>query len=40
MFYNFSAIHQGLGTTPAIAAGKTSHVWSAAEIVELLSHSL
>jgi hypothetical protein len=40
MYYNFSAVHQGLGTTPAMAAGKASHVWSAAEIVELLGHSL
>jgi hypothetical protein len=37
MYYNFSAVHQELGTTPAIAAGKASHVWRAEEIVELLN---
>ena len=36
MYYNFSAVHPEIKTTPAIAAGKASHVWSAEEIVDLL----
>lgn len=36
MYYNFSLIHQDLGITPAIAAGKASHIWRIADIVGLL----
>jgi hypothetical protein len=37
MHYNFSSIRLELGTTPAIAAGRASHVWCTEEIVDLLS---
>jgi IS1 family transposase len=36
MFYNFARVHQTLGTTPAVAAGVTDHVWKLDEIIELL----
>jgi IS1 family transposase len=36
MYYNFARKHQTLGTTPAVAAGITDHVWTLAEIVSLL----
>ncbi|MGH2854726.1 MAG: IS1 family transposase [Solirubrobacteraceae bacterium] len=35
MHYNFARVHQTLGTTPAIAAGVTSHRWTLHEIAEL-----
>jgi IS1 family transposase len=34
--YNFARIHQSLRVTPAMQAGLTDHVWSLAEIVNLL----
>src|SRR5476649_1946853 len=36
MFYNFGRKHQTLGTTPALKAGLTDHVWCVEEIVGLL----
>lgn len=39
MSYNFSSIQKELGTTPAMAAGKASHIWRAEEIVDLLSRA-
>jgi IS1 family transposase len=36
MFYNFGRKHQTLGTTPAVKAGLTDHVWSVEEIIGLL----
>jgi hypothetical protein len=35
--YNFCRIHQSLRITPAMAAGLSDHVWSLAEMVELLT---
>ena len=35
MYYNFGRKHQTLGTTPAVKAGITDHVWSIDEIVVL-----
>jgi hypothetical protein len=39
LYYNFSLILPEIGTTPAIAAGKATHVWSAAEIAALVPES-
>jgi IS1 family transposase len=36
MYYNFGRKHQTLGTTPAVKAGLTDHVWTVEEIVGLL----
>ncbi len=36
MHYNFCRIHQTLRVTPAMKAGIAGHVWSVAELVELL----
>jgi IS1 family transposase len=36
MYYNFARPHQTIRCTPAMAAGVTPHLWSIAEIVELL----
>lgn len=36
MHYNFVRVHQTLGTTPAVAAGVTDHVWTIEEIVKLI----
>jgi IS1 family transposase len=36
MFYNFGRKHMTLGTTPAVKAGLTDHVWSVEEIIALL----
>jgi IS1 family transposase len=36
MFYNFGRKHTTLGTTPAVKAGLTNHIWSVEEIVGLL----
>lgn len=36
MHYNFCRVHQTLGTTPAVAAGVTDHVWTLHELVGLL----
>jgi IS1 family transposase len=37
MHYNFCRVHQTLGTTPAVAAGVTDHVWKLPELVALLA---
>ena len=39
MHYNFARKHQTLGTTPAVAAGVSDHIWSIEEIVNLLNDS-
>ena len=36
MHYNFCRVHQTLGTTPAVAAGVTDHVWTLDEMIALL----
>lgn len=36
MHYNFCRIHQSLRVTPAMEAGITDHVWSLAEVVEMI----
>jgi IS1 family transposase len=36
MHYNFCRVHKTLGTTPAVAAGVTDHVWTLAEMIALL----
>jgi IS1 family transposase len=36
MHYNFCRVHQTLGTTPAMAAGITDHVWKLDEMIALL----
>jgi IS1 family transposase len=36
MYYNFGRKHTTLGTTPAVKAGLTDHVWSVEEIIGLL----
>jgi len=36
MHYNFCRVHQTLGTTPAVAAGVTDHVWNIDEVIALL----
>lgn len=36
VYYNFGRKHMTLGTSPAVAAGVTDHVWSVEEIVALL----
>ena len=36
MFYNFGRKHLTLGTTPAVKAGLTDHVWAVGEIIALL----
>jgi len=35
-YYNFCRVHKSLGTTPAVAAGVTDHVWNLRELIELL----
>jgi IS1 family transposase len=39
MYYNFGRKHQTLGTTPAVKARLTDHIWSVEEIVGLLEAS-
>jgi IS1 family transposase len=39
MHYNFCRVHKTLGTTPAVAAGLTDHVWSLDELIGLLAAS-
>jgi IS1 family transposase len=34
--YNLCRVHQTLGTTPAVAAGITDHVWKLSELIALL----
>jgi len=36
MYYNFGRVHQTLRVTPAMEAGVADHVWSIAEIADLL----
>jgi IS1 family transposase len=36
MHYNFCRVHKTLGTTPAVAAGVTDHVWGVDEMIGLL----
>jgi IS1 family transposase len=35
-YYNYCRVHKTLGTTPAVAAGITDHVWSLDELIGLL----
>jgi IS1 family transposase len=35
-YYNFVRVHQSLGTTPAVAAGVSDHVWTLPELIGLL----
>lgn len=35
-YYNFCRVHQTLRVTPAMEAGLTDHIWSVAELVNLL----
>lgn len=37
MHYNFCRVHKTLGTTPAVAAGVTDHVWKLSELIGLLA---
>ena len=39
LHYNFCRVHQTLGTTPAVAAGVTDHVWKLFEIIDLLEQA-
>jgi IS1 family transposase len=39
MYYNFCRVHQTLRVTPAMEAGIADHVWTIAELVELLEKS-
>jgi IS1 family transposase len=36
MHYNFARVHKTLGTSPAVAAGIATHVWTVEEIARLL----
>jgi IS1 family transposase len=36
MHYNYCRVHKTLGTTPAVAAGITDHVWAINELIALL----
>lgn len=35
-YYNYCRVHKTLGTTPAVAAGVTDHVWTLRELIGLL----
>ncbi len=37
--YNFCRVHKTLGTTPAVAAGVTDHVWKLSELIGLLEQA-
>ena len=37
--YNFCRVHQTLGTTPAVAAGVSDHVWKLPELIALLENA-
>jgi IS1 family transposase len=39
MHYNFCRVHQTLGTTPAVAAGVSDHVWKIDELIGLLDEA-
>jgi IS1 family transposase len=36
MVYNFITVHQTLGTTPAVAAGVASHVWTVEDLIAMV----
>jgi IS1 family transposase len=38
-YYNFCRVHKTLGTTPAVAAGVSDHVWTLAELIGLLEEA-
>jgi IS1 family transposase len=38
-YYNFVRVHKTLGTTPAVAAGVTDHVWTLDELIGLLEEA-
>lgn len=38
-YYNFCRVHKTLGTTPAVTAGVTDHVWTLAELIVLLEEA-
>ena len=38
-YYNFCRVHKTLGTTPAVAAGVTDHVWKLDEMIGLLEQA-
>jgi IS1 family transposase len=38
-YYNLCRVHKTLGTTPAVAAGVTDHVWTLAELIGLLEEA-
>jgi len=38
-FYNFCRVHKSLGTTPAVAAGITDHVWTLNDLIGLLEEA-
>jgi IS1 family transposase len=38
-YYNFCRVHNTLGTTPAVAAGVSDHVWTLAELIGLLEQA-
>ena len=38
-YYNFCRVHKTLGTTPAVAAGITDHVWKLHELIALLEEA-
>ena len=40
MYYNFSLVHEELGTTPAMASGKASRIWRVGDIVNLLERTI
>ena len=40
MHYNFCRVHKTLGTTPAVQAGVSDHVWKVDEIVALLEEAV
>jgi hypothetical protein len=37
--YNFCRVHKTLGTTPAVAAGVSDHVWKLDEMIALLENA-
>jgi IS1 family transposase len=39
MHYNFCRVHKTLGTTPAVAAGISGHVWTLAKLIALLEQA-
>jgi hypothetical protein len=39
-YYNFCKVHLTIGTTPAVAAGVTDHIWTVPELIENAAQSL